>query len=74
MAQESCSDADFIALWDQVKSAKDISKILNITERRVLARRRSLEKRKDINLHSINKLGLNCYNNKSASAIVVVNY
>jgi hypothetical protein len=58
MAQESCSDADFIALWDQVKSAKDISKILNITERRVLARRRSLEKRKDINLHSSDPKGI----------------
>jgi len=58
MAQESCSDTDFIALWDQVKSAKDISKILNITERRVLARRRSLEKRKDINLHSSDPKGI----------------
>jgi hypothetical protein len=58
MAQESCSDADFIALWDQVKSAKDISKILNITERRVLARRRSLEKRKDINLYSSDPKGI----------------
>jgi hypothetical protein len=58
MAQKSCSDADFIALWDQVKSAKDISKILNITERRVLARRRSLEKRKDINLHSSDPKGI----------------
>jgi hypothetical protein len=58
MAQESCSDTDFIALWNKHKSAKNLSEILNITERRVLARRRSLEKRKDINLHSSDPKGI----------------
>jgi len=54
----SCSDAEFIALWDKYKSGKTISDVLGITERAVLNRRRAIEKKKNIRLSSDDPRGI----------------
>jgi len=47
---EKCSDEVFIALWHEHQSAAKLSKILNITERNIHLRRRSMEKIHNIKL------------------------
>jgi len=47
---EKCSDEEFIALWNEHKSAVKLSRILNITERNIHLRRRSMEKIHNIKL------------------------
>jgi len=47
---EKCSDEEFIALWNEHKSAAKLSRILDITERNIHLRRRSMEKIHNIKL------------------------
>jgi hypothetical protein len=43
MVAPACSDEEFIRLWNEHKSAVKLSKVLDIRERTVLQRRRSIE-------------------------------
>jgi len=47
---EKCSDEEFIALWNEHKSAVKLSRILDITERNIHLRRRNLERIHNIKL------------------------
>jgi predicted transcriptional regulator len=46
----SCTDEQFIALWDKHQSVTKIAKILGITERAVNYRRRNMESSYEVNL------------------------
>jgi len=46
----SCTDEQFIALWDKHQSVTKIAKILGITERAVNYRRRNMESSHEVNL------------------------
>lgn len=52
MAQPACSEDEFIRLWDKHRSPKLVAGVLKISERNVLARRRSIESRRGIRLDS----------------------
>jgi hypothetical protein len=58
MAKPACSDEVFIALFKEHKSPTAISKILDISERNIMKRRKSIEKRYDIHLPSNNNRGI----------------
>lgn len=45
MAKATCTEQEFIALWEKHGSAAQVSKILGITERNVHARRRKIEEK-----------------------------
>ncbi len=46
----SCTDEQFIELWDKHRSVTKVAKILGITERAVNYRRRNMEKFHDVKL------------------------
>lgn len=48
MAQAKCTDAEFIAIWKELQSAKKVSDATGIQERAVNLRRRNVEKRHGI--------------------------
>lgn len=52
MATPTCSDEEFIVLWNKVRSSSKLAKILNLHERNINARRRNLEKKYNIQLLS----------------------
>jgi predicted phosphodiesterase len=52
MAQAKCTDDQFIALWRELKSPKNIAKALGMGERQVFRRRLAIEKRLNIELRS----------------------
>ena len=55
MRKPSCTEQEFIALWNKHGSATEISKILKISERNVHIRRRRIEKDNGIILKGIAK-------------------
>lgn len=48
MAEAKHTDAEFIELWSKYRSATKMSHVMGITERNILARRRSIEQRHGI--------------------------
>ena len=44
---ETCTDEEFLKLWDQYKSTSKVAKVLCVTERAVAYRRRNLEIEQD---------------------------
>ena len=52
MAAPKITDAEFIALWQDLKSAKKIATVLNQDQAGVHGRRRSIERRYHIKLES----------------------
>src|SRR5262245_60045925 len=52
----ACSDEEFIGLFQQGLSPSQIAKHLGIMERNVYARRRSIERRRDIRLEAPSKI------------------
>lgn len=58
MPKEICSDAVFMQVWSEHRSAKKVSQVLGMSERRVNSRRRSLEKRENIVMKSDDVRGL----------------
>ena len=52
MAEATCSDEDFIALWDQLRSATAVSERLGISVRAAHKRRRRIEARHGVRLES----------------------
>jgi len=61
------SDEDFIACWQRCNNAKEVSKILGISQRQALLRRRSMESRYGIQLKS-NTAVVNSANKTLSSA------
>lgn len=57
MATPAISESEFIELWRKHKSAPVIAKIIGVSERAVLARRRSVEFRQQISLNTDDKRG-----------------
>lgn len=53
MPRTGLSDQEFINIWNQHHSAAAVAKHTGIAERRVHARRRAIEKRHDISLHTV---------------------
>ncbi|RIZ67084.1 MAG: hypothetical protein D0531_01200 [Methylococcales bacterium] len=66
MPSPICTDDDFIKLWESLRSGAEVSKALGIDIRHVLRRRRRLEKKYNIVLHTknIKNLDLNKYLNE----------
>jgi hypothetical protein len=58
MLAPSCTDEEFISLWNEHKSGKIIAEKLGITERRVLFRRRKIEDKQKIQLDSSDPRGI----------------
>lgn len=54
MPNPVCSDAEFIELWRTHGGAAELSKIINVSERHILARRRRIEQRHNIALPAAN--------------------
>lgn len=52
MSLPACSEAEFIALWNEYRSTAKVAKILNVSERSVNQRRLTIEKNKGVILSS----------------------
>jgi predicted phosphodiesterase len=52
MVAPACSEAEFIALWNEHRSTAKVAKVLNVSERSVNQRRLTIEKNKGIILSS----------------------
>jgi predicted phosphodiesterase len=65
MASKTCSDDEFIQLWNALRSGTDVAKALNVSIRNVLARRRTIEKNYNILLQTktVPAVNLNKYLN-----------
>ena len=57
MAQKSCTDKEFIALWKEHQSPEKVSHVLGISTRNTLKRRRKIEYQYDIVLDALSPHG-----------------
>jgi hypothetical protein len=60
MTAKSCTDEEFIAVWNKYQSATRVAEVLNIEVRTVYTKRRSIENKHGIALLASDKKSLDC--------------